>query len=213
MGGLSGAVHPQAGAGRHVLRRLPQSARQFPPLADPNGFCKRAKLLPMSFRPTRPVYIRARSCEVSRVRNMPPAARFNESADADPLQRASVVPRVSCESDALKQPWWSAASVSSLEKPPIPELHDLPTRRSTDPAWTLSSSDETFPGSVVRDAFATGPGPGTAATELATGRPERSNTGRPAGCSAAGTTALHRARKPGSRTRTADRRTQHLVHG
>src|SRR6516225_2782451 len=126
MGGLSGTVHAQAGAGRHVLRRLPQSARQFPPLADPNSFCKRAKLLPMSFRPTRPVCIRARSCEVSRVRNVPPAAWFNESTDADPLQRAAVVPRVSCESDAHEQPRWSASCVSRLEKLPIPELHDLP---------------------------------------------------------------------------------------
>ena len=80
----------------------------------------------MSFRPTRPVCIRARSCEVSRVRNVPPAARFNESTDAHPLQCASVVPRVSCESDAREQPRWSAPCVSRLAKPPIPELHNLP---------------------------------------------------------------------------------------
>jgi hypothetical protein len=38
----------------------------------------------------------------------------------------AVVPRVSCESDAREQPRWSASCVSRLEKPPIPELHDLP---------------------------------------------------------------------------------------
>ena len=140
LGELPAAVQAPAAGRRHVVRGLPQSARQRPAAKSiQTRRCQRAGLLQMPRRQARAVHLRARPGAAGRLRGLPQAARLAQSADADA--------RAKCASSAWSatptcrrptppangDPGHGAAGVPRSAQPAVPELHPLPPEG----AWLL----------------------------------------------------------------------------